>query len=222
MTILHARSSRQCTQQQKISKSACFRICLSYISPMPRLLLASASPRRAELLKMLGIPFAVRPAALDESIHLGERHRDYAVRMAEEKARAVLNDANGTAALGADTIVVWEETVFGKPQDRTAAANMLRHLADSWHEVLTGVCLATADGTRSALSVSRVHFGPIPEPVLTRYLDTGEYRDKSGSYGIQGPAAAFIRRIEGSHTGGMGLPLYETTQMLREAGLCDE
>ncbi len=165
------------------------------------------------------MPFTVRPAAIDEWSRPGEKHQDYAVRMAKEKAHTVFKKSEGAPVLGADTVVVWEGTMFGKPKDREDAADMLLQLADSWHEVLTGVCLVTAGKSLSLLHVSRVRFGPIPEQSLARYLDTGEYGDKSGSYGIQGPAAAFIRRIEGSHTGIMGLPLYETAQMMREAGL---
>ena len=189
---------------------------------MAQLILASASPRRAELLKMLGISFTVCPAAIDEAIRPGEEYQDYALRVAQEKAAAIFKENGNTPVLGADTVVVWKEKMFCKPKDREDAAAMLRQLADSWHKVLTGVHLITADKPRSLLNISRVRFGSISEPSLTRYLDTGEYQDKSGSYGIQGPAAAFIRCIEGSHTGIMGLPLCETAQMLQEAGLQSE
>ena len=182
-----------------------------------RLILASASPRRRELLGNLGISFQVEPANVDESVHPGEPPRLYVERLARSKATAVAERMPGTLVLAADTSVVLQDEVLGKPADRTGAAEMLRMLSGKTHEVLTGVALA---GTteRSCVVATSVHFRPLTEQEVCWYVASGEPMDKAGAYAIQGKGSAFVRAIEGSYSNVVGLPLVETLVLLREAG----
>lgn len=196
---------------------------------MTRLILASASPRRAELLQQIGVEFTVRPAAIDEAPTSGEAAVDYVRRMAREKAEAVAAQLDsGLTVLGADTSVVivasnGAERILGKPQDRGHARQMLMALANRSHQVLSAVCMvrwqAGAIQHWQALSRSEVSFGPLAEAELDRYLASGEADDKAGAYGIQGRAAQFICHLSGSYSGVMGLPLFETVALMREAGV---
>ena len=182
------------------------------------LILASQSPRRAALLSQIGIRFEVAPAAIEESVRPGERAEDYVRRMAIEKADAVRAQFPSSPVLGADTAVVLGTHILGKPEDRAEAIGMLLTLARQTHSVLTGVALHAA-GVDYRLSHSRVTFGPISADQAAAYWDTGEPADKAGAYAVQGLAAAFITRIEGSYSGIMGLPLFETVQLLRTIGV---
>ena len=184
--------------------------------------LASASPRRQELLRQLGLDFEVVPSNLEEVPQPGERPQDYVARVARDKARHVAGQlrTQGRAGpvLGADTEVVLDGEILGKPRDRAHALAMLRRLAGRTHEVLSGLCLVHAGQEHAALNVSRVTFRPLRDAEIAAYWDTGEPVDKAGAYAIQGRAAAFIERLEGSYSGVMGLPLYELAGILRELG----
>jgi len=186
--------------------------------------LASASPRRQELLHQAGLAFEALPSGIIEERQAGEVPVDYVLRVAADKARFVtrLVAERGLPAypvLGADTEVVVEDDILGKPRDRAHAASMLRRLSGGSHVVLTAICLVTPVGEYSALSESRVTFAELADAAITRYLETGEADDKAGAYAIQGRAAGFIARLEGSYSGVMGLPLYELFETLKRAGM---
>jgi len=183
-----------------------------------RLILASASPRRCELLAQIGVEFEQQVADIKETPEPGESAETYVRRMALEKARAVQLAGNfDWQVLGADTVVVVDGIPLGKPQDFTHARQMLEQLSGRMHEVLTAVALA---GTAEAVVVNRskVWFRELTETELEAYWETGEPRDKAGSYAIQGLAAIFIERLDGSYSGVMGLPLYETARLLQDFG----
>lgn len=180
------------------------------------LVLASASPRRAELLRQIGVRFEVIPADVDESVREGEAPGDYVVRLAQAKALAVWRQQGGRLpVLGSDTSVVLDGAILGKPADRAEAVAMLRRLSGRTHEVYSAVALVHGDGrVAHRLNVSRVTFGELDEAWIEAYCDTGDPMDKAGAYGVQGRAGERIRRIEGSFYGVMGLPLYETSRLL--------
>lgn len=182
------------------------------------IILASQSPRRAELLLQVGIEFRVAPAAVDESALEGEGAADYVERVAIAKALAVRERFPDTPVLAADTAVVLDHRIFGKPRDRADAVEMLCTLGGRTHEVLSGVALA-GDRVDYRLNLSRVSFRAIGADEAAAYWETGEPADKAGAYAVQGLAAAFIERIEGSYSGIMGLPLFETLALLRAAGV---
>lgn len=185
----------------------------------PQLILASASPRRCELLAQIGISFNRQVADIDETPAAGESAEAFVLRMALEKARAVqLAGRHELPVLGADTVVVIDGAPLGKPQDSMHARQMLRQLSGRMHEVLSAVALvATAEAV--ALNRSKVWFRELGETEIDAYWETGEPRDKAGSYAIQGLAAIFVERLEGSHSGVMGLPLYETARLLQDFGI---
>ncbi len=184
------------------------------------IILASQSPRRAELLTQIGVDFRVEPAYIDERVHADEGAADYVERMAVGKARAVHRAHPAYPVLGSDTAVVLDHEILGKPLDREDAIAMLLKLSRRAHEVLTGVAVVTAaDEVHYRLNVSQVRFREIARQEAEAYWDTGEPADKAGGYAIQGRAAAFIERIEGSYSGIMGLPLFETLQILNEIGV---
>jgi septum formation protein len=199
----------------------------------PVLRLASASPRRRELLSQIGVPHVVTGAHIDESVHEGERPHDYVQRMARTKAEAVWQQDSSLPVLAADTTVVLDGIVFGKPVDRDDACRMLRLLSGRTHEVLTAVALASDEDAlnrRAAqtdqtarisirVSVSSVRFRVLAEAEIEAYWDTGEAQDKAGAYAVQGLAAVFIESLTGSYSGVMGLPLFETSELLRAAGV---
>jgi septum formation protein len=172
-----------------------------------RLILASASPRRAELLRAAGIEFDVRPAAVDESILPGESPERYVRRVAEAKADAVF-EPGVPAVLSADTVVVIGGRILGKPDDVQEATAMLRLLSGQTHEVVTGVCLVSGGhGQVTRVDRTRVEFAPLTERELDWYVASGEPMDKAGAYAIQGRASRFVRRIEGSYSNVVGLPV---------------
>lgn len=182
------------------------------------LILASQSPRRAELLQQIGVRFRALPAHIDETPFDGESPRDYVRRMSVDKARALHAQHPQAAVLGSDTSVVIGERILGKPENREEGIAMLLSLAGRTHRVLTGVALVHQE-TEYRLSDSRVRFRAIDAQEAARYWDTGEPCDKAGGYAIQGLGAVFVEHIEGSYSGIMGLPLYETAKLLRGAGL---
>lgn len=183
--------------------------------------LASRSPRRRDLLNQLGVRFAVLDVAIDETPRAGEPPAALARRLATGKAeagRARLDRAT-VPVLGADTIVVLDEEVLGKPRDRADARELLGRLSGRCHQVLSAVALAHADGTAVRLSESRVCFRDLSSDECDAYAATGEPLDKAGGYAIQGRAAAFVRDLKGSYSCVVGLPLYETAELLHEAGV---
>jgi septum formation protein len=188
----------------------------------PQLYLASQSPRRRELLHQIGVTHEVLTVSVDETPRRGESARDYVVRVALDKARAgqtLLAPGNPVPVLGADTGVVVAGTVLGKPADRAAGIAMLQRLSGGTHEVLSAVALAGPGGGATRLSASRVTFCTLTARECAAYWATGEPADKAGAYAIQGLAAVFITRLEGSYSGVMGLPLYETAELLKESGI---
>jgi len=192
--------------------------------PSP-LILASASPRRAELLSAAGIPFEVRPAHIDEALRAGEDARTYASRVAVDKARAIAGQANGRSVLAADTVVVIDGLVLGKPVDSDDAKRMLRLLSGRSHEVITAVALmSTRRGQSDAAIDARiestvVEFAPLDTAEIDWYVATGEPADKAGSYAVQGLASRFVTRIEGSYSNVVGLPMALVYAMCTQAGI---
>ncbi|HEX7340520.1 MAG TPA: Maf family protein [Rhodanobacteraceae bacterium] len=186
------------------------------------LILASQSPRRRQLLQQLGVAFEVRKVDVPEVRQAGESAVGYVERVAREKGRAVLaelHDKPDVQVLSADTEVVLDDDVFGKPADAVAAGNMLRRLSGRTHEVVSAVWLLGHDREACTRCVSRVTFAALDADQIDAYVGTGEPFDKAGGYAIQGRAAAFVERLEGSYSGVMGLPLFETAQLLRQAGV---
>lgn len=180
------------------------------------LVLASASPRRRELLSHLGVSFEVRAADIDESVKPGERASAYVERLAREKAAAI----KGDVVLAADTSVVLDEAILGKPgNDAALGAQMLRSLSGRAHQVMTGVAVRGPHGVESRVVVSTVHFRALTGPEIAWYVATGEGADKAGGYALQGKAGAFITSVEGSPSNVIGLPLADTVELLRRAGL---
>lgn len=182
------------------------------------IILASQSPRRAELLRQVGVDFEIRAADVDEQVRSGESPAAYVRRVALAKAEAVRSRSRSLPVLAADTAVVVDGRILGKPADRADALAMLARLSGRSHQVLSGVALL-GDASDYRLSTSRVYFREVIPGEAAAYWATGEPVDKAGAYAVQGLAAAFIERIEGSYSGIMGLPLFETLEMLRDAGL---
>jgi septum formation protein len=191
------------------------------------IVLASASPRRQELLRDAGIPFTVQPADINESPRAGESPRDCAQRLAWEKALTVFQSQPQNCVLGADTIVVVDDTILGKPRDADDAARMLRKLSGRTHAVITGVCLvgpaasgqwSVASTTKTASETTLVTFCELSDDEIRDYVATGEPMDKAGAYAIQGIASRWILRIEGDYSNVVGLPVALVYGMLRERG----
>ena len=178
----------------------------------PSIILASASPRRAELLRTAGINFTVRVADIDEAQVPDESPRDYVLRLSREKALAVAQPTE--IVLGADTTVVIGNETAGKPLDVADAKRMLSLLSGNWHEVLTGVSLVRNEQVTNEVVITRVKFSTMTETEINWYATSGEPDDKAGAYAIQGLAARFIERIEGSYSNVVGLPLETVYQML--------
>jgi len=187
-------------------------------NPQRGLVLASASPRRRELLGILGVQFNVQSADIDESVNPGESPEGYVRRMALSKARAGLVTSPECSVLGADTAVVVDDRILGKPVDRDDALAMLALLSGRRHRVLSAVVLADADNEVQRLSETEVVFRNIGTAEAEAYWHSGEPADKAGAYAIQGKGAVFVRKIMGSYSGVVGLPLYETAELLVESG----
>jgi septum formation protein len=193
-----------------------------------KIYLASQSPRRRELLKQIGVQFEplllrtelLRGADVDESPFENEEPALYVQRVCLAKAEAAqrvvqMRSLPAYPILTADTTVALGQQIIGKPRDRADAAEILRNLAGKSHQVLTAVALVFGEHCESRLSTTTVYFGPLTEVQIEHYLLSNEAHDKAGAYGIQGQAGAFVERIEGSYTGVMGLPLFETIELLR-------
>jgi septum formation protein len=184
--------------------------------------LASISPRRRELLQQIGVPFRVVGTAVDEAVLAGETSEAYVQRLAAAKADAGwehCHDVPRAPVLAADTAVVLDGKILGKPMDRPDGEHMLRQLSGRTHMVLTAVALRTAAGRLSRISRSEVTFRTLAAAEIEAYWATGEPSDKAGAYAIQGRAAVFIADLRGSFSGVMGLPLFETAELLRDAGV---
>jgi len=180
------------------------------------IVLASASPRRQELLKNAGVKFVVRPANIPEVRHHGEAPQNFAERMAREKARAVWDSDKHQNVLGADTVVVVDDLVLGKPEDEQDAARMLRLLSGRKHHVITGVCLIGTGFEDLRSETTAVHFSALNDDDIREYIASGEPMDKAGAYAIQGMASRWISKIEGDYSNVVGLPIALVLQMLRE------
>jgi len=184
--------------------------------------LASRSPRRAQLLEQLGLRFDLLDVEVPECRAPGEPPEDYVRRVAREKAGAGLLQVAAVPSalvLGADTEVVLDDHVFGKPADAADAGRMLRLLAGRSHRVLSAVCLVDGGREAMALQVSEVRFAGLDDAGIAAYVASGEPMGKAGAYAIQGRAAAFIEHLSGSYSGVMGLPLWETARLLRDFGV---
>jgi len=185
-----------------------------------KIILASQSPRRKELLQQVGFSPQCLPVNIDESINVGENAKAYCQRLALEKALAgwKLSDKQ-LPVLGSDTIVVQNGEILGKPKDERDAFLMLMKLSNNQHQVMTAVAIVTENGQQTVVQTSDVTFDELDAQDVLDYIITKEPMDKAGSYGIQGAAAVWIKHISGSHSGIMGLPLYETAQLIKS---CNE
>lgn len=183
------------------------------------IILASRSPRRIELLKQIDVSCTVMPADIDESVRVGELAADYVLRLAVEKAEAIrtsVGQSGDQLILAADTTVALDKHILGKPEDDADAIRMLKKLSGTTHQVHTAVAVSRYNRTQVLLNTTHVTMMPLTDAMIETYIQAGEHRDKAGSYGIQGLAGAWIERIDGSYSGVMGLPLYETAQLLSE------
>ncbi|MGC8121156.1 Maf family protein [Marinobacter sp. VGCF2001] len=185
---------------------------------MSGLILASASPRRAELLRQIGVSFRVMPAEIDETPQPAEPARDYVERLAREKALAVSRAAPDVLVLGSDTSVVLNGEILGKPASEAEAGDMLQRLSGNTHQVMTSVALAQADQCQALVVVTDVTFRELEAAEINAYVATGEPMDKAGGYGIQGLGGIFVRELRGSYSAVVGLPLRETAELLASAG----
>jgi septum formation protein len=188
----------------------------------PEWILASASPRRKEILQQLGMDFKVDPSnAPEPPPNPRESAARYALRLACSKASYAAKKHPSSLIIAADTIVVLKDAVLGKPRDRNDARQMIKGLNGRWHEVITGICLldSSRDETYSSLSRSRVHFRRMLASEIEWYLNTKEYRDKAGAYGIQGFASLFIDKIEGCYFNIVGFPVAAFERLCRKAGV---
>jgi len=186
------------------------------LSTRKPIVLASASPRRQELLRSAGIDFVVRSAGIPEVPLGGEQPREFAERMSREKARAT--ERPGEMILAADTVVAVEGTILGKPQSGDEAARMLGLLSDRTHEVITAVCLLGEGFADVRSETTRVHFNPMSKAEILAYVASGEPMDKAGAYAIQGRASRWISKIEGDYYNVVGLPVDLVRRMLEEHG----
>jgi septum formation protein len=196
--------------------------------PQSRIYLASQSPRRRELLKQIGVHFEMlllrndpqRTVDVDEVALHNEPPEIYVERVCREKAMAalqalILRNLPAAPVLTADTIVTMDGHIFGKPSDDQHAAEILRKLSGRQHQVLTAVAVGSGERIECRVSTTSIQFVTLDEDRINRYLQSGEARDKAGAYGIQGYASAFVQRLEGSHSGVVGLPLFETVELLK-------
>lgn len=180
--------------------------------------LASASPRRAEILDALGVAYSAGGVDMDEKRLAGESPDAMVLRLASEKA-ALARLTHSLPVLAADTVVVVDDVVFGKPQDQDDALAMLARLSGRSHQVLTGVAMAWDAGHETVLSVNEVHFREIGPDEALAYWQSGEPRGKAGAYAIQGLGGVFVENIQGSYSGVVGLPVFETAQLMAAAGI---
>lgn len=185
----------------------------------PSLILASASPRRRDLLRQIGVPCVPQPVSLDERPRPGEAGAPYVIRLARAKAEAGWVKAGRGPVLGSDTALVQAGRILGKPEGEEEAVAGLLALSGRWHQVLTAVALTDGEHTRSCLVATEVLFRRLSEAECRHYWQTGEPRDKAGGYAIQGLGSIFVSRLEGSYSAVVGLPLKETAELLQSFGV---
>lgn len=189
---------------------------------LQKVILASQSPRRGALLKQMGIDCVVMPADIDESQLANELPTDYVLRLAKQKAQAIQRQLTGRDAempiLAADTTVALGNIIFGKPENDADAMQMLKKLSGTQHQVHTAVAVVFNQQIELALSTTLVEMMPLSDAMIAAYIATNEHADKAGSYAIQGLAGNWIKRIDGSYTGVMGLPVHETALLLKKLG----
>lgn len=187
------------------------------------LVLASQSPRRADLLQQIGVPFKQCPVDIDETVGVDENPAAYVQRMASEKStKGWQLNTTDDLVLGADTIVVAANKILGKPQNKDNFVTMMKLLSDSTHSVFTAVAITSAEQQKSIIIETQVCFGPLTKQQIDWYWQTGEPQDKAGGYGIQGLGGQFVKHIMGSYSAVVGLPLYQTRKLLTEFGLINE
>lgn len=188
---------------------------------MKRLILASSSPRRAELLKQIGLDFEIKAGSVDEPLLPGLSPPELVECLAESKAAAVARELNDGIVIAADTVVVWQGQILGKPLDGEEAFDMLSKLQGSVHEVFTGVALIDVRSGKILVEheKTRVFFRAMERAEISRYVASGEPLDKAGAYGVQGLASIFIKRLEGCYSNVVGLPLARLSQMLKVFGI---
>lgn len=184
-----------------------------------RVVLASQSPRRRQLLELIGIAHEVRPADIDESLVVGELPEKYVERLAREKAEVVAQSESDALVIGADTTVVIDEIILAKPQDMIDAEEMIRRLSGRSHTVMTAVAASYRGKTVSGVELVDVTFRPLDDDEIRRYVATGEPMDKAGAYGIQGFGATIVRRIDGDYFAVMGLSLVRLVSLINELGI---
>ncbi len=186
--------------------------------PQLQLYLASSSPRRKELLIQMGVCFSVVKQKVQEIRHAGETAEDFVTRLAQEKAMAGYKQCGShqLPVLGADTIIVTDEQILGKPENRQHGISMLMSLSGRTHRVMTAVAVQDGQELETALNISQVTFAVLTPLICEHYWDTGEPIDKAGGYAIQGRGALFIKQLQGSYSGVMGLPIYETALVLKK------
>jgi len=182
-----------------------------------KIILASASPRRAELLDQIGVSYKIQAVNIDENNHFQEKPEALVKRLAEEKSQAIKNSV--IPVLGSDTLGTINNELLIKPKDFQHAKSMLQKISGEWHDILTAVSITYLDTTKTIVNNNRVLFREITNDEIQAYWNTGEPHDKAGAYAIQGIAACFIEKIEGSYSGIMGLPLFETSQLLEQFGI---
>ena len=187
--------------------------------PKPVLRLASASPRRRQLLELIGVPHVVTPADIDETPLAGEPPNEYVLRLAREKAEAIWALHTDLPVLAADTTVVIDDEILGKPESEAEAHAMLGKLSGRDHMVHTAVALWSGEHQMLFHTSTQVCFAPLTTEEIHAYWESGEPRGKAGAYAIQGLGAVFVTGISGTYTGVMGLPLFETAHLLRQAGI---
>lgn len=178
------------------------------------IVLASSSPRRRDFLKNMGITFEVQKPNIDESVIFGESPKDYVVRLSKEKARVIADLNKGRIVLAADTIVVCDDEILGKPKDREDAKRILRTLSNRTHEVMTSFCVIKDDEEIQHLECTKVTFDKLDETLIEIYVASGECDDKSGAYAVQGIGAMFINKVEGSVSSVVGLPISQVRNVL--------
>ncbi len=188
------------------------------MSRVPPIILASQSPRRAELLRRLGLEFEIRPAEIDESYVGNEMPADHAERLAREKAFRIASDEREALVIGSDTIVIVDSDVLGKPRDEEEAVTMLMRLSGREHEVYTAIAVVLGSRCESELETVRVRFRRLDRADCERYVATGEPLDKAGAYGIQGFGSALVEEIHGDYFAVMGLPVVRTLDLMNRFG----
>ena len=215
---MEEKQNDQISEQRRIDLSA--RATSNFTSAVPRLVLASASPRRAKILRTTGWDFEILPADVDEARRPGENAAAYVERVAREKAEAAALQVPDRLVLGADTIVLIDGKILGKPRDNEDARRMLRLLQDRRHQVMTGIAIVNGNSSTSLVAheSTDVEFSPMTEDEIDWYVATGEPMDKAGAYAIQGMGARFIEGITGDYFNVVGLPLRLLYKLVRSGG----